>query len=151
MLFYFLLFHCFCIYLHVYTLFGPPSPAPTPKQNLFCPLVLWFCRRKNIKDDKKNKVFLLVWDKDSYTERFLVFPCTNVLQPKLVHLYQTSSLLSWSPSHSGLYQFKITIFIPNTVNTSIHKFLVSFSFPIPPVRSLPLICDLCPIILLHLL
>jgi hypothetical protein len=37
---------------------------------------------------------LLVWRKDSYTGRFLVlFPCTCVLQPKLVHLYQTSSLL----------------------------------------------------------
>jgi hypothetical protein len=37
---------------------------------------------------------LLVWDKDSYTERFLaLLPCTCVLQPTLVHLYQTSSLL----------------------------------------------------------
>jgi hypothetical protein len=37
-------------------------------------------------------VFLLVWDKDKYTEKFLVFPCTCVLQPTLVCLYQTSSL-----------------------------------------------------------
>jgi hypothetical protein len=38
--------------------------------------------------------FLLVWDKDSYAEKFLaLLPCTFVLQPKLVHLYQTSSLL----------------------------------------------------------
>jgi hypothetical protein len=37
---------------------------------------------------------LLVWDKDSYIERFLaLLPCTCVLQPTLVHLYQTSSLL----------------------------------------------------------
>jgi hypothetical protein len=42
-------------------------------------------------------VFLLVWDKDSYTGIFFVlFPCTCVLQPTLVHLYQTSSLL---PGH----------------------------------------------------
>jgi hypothetical protein len=40
---------------------------------------------------------LLVWDKDSYTERFLaLLPCIYVLQFKLVHLYQTSSLL---PGH----------------------------------------------------
>jgi hypothetical protein len=40
-------------------------------------------------------MFLLVWDKDSYTERFLaLLPCTCVLQLTLVHLYQTSSLLS---------------------------------------------------------
>jgi hypothetical protein len=39
--------------------------------------------------------FLLVWDKDSHTERFLaLLPCTCVLQPTLVHHYQTSSLLS---------------------------------------------------------
>jgi hypothetical protein len=39
-------------------------------------------------------VFLLVWGKDSYTERFLVlFPHTCVLQPTLVHLCQTSLLL----------------------------------------------------------
>jgi hypothetical protein len=38
--------------------------------------------------------FLLDKDKDSYTERFLaLLPCTCVLQPELVHLYQISSLL----------------------------------------------------------
>jgi hypothetical protein len=32
---------------------------------------------------------LLVWDKDSCMERFLtLLPCTSVLYPKLVHLYQ---------------------------------------------------------------
>jgi hypothetical protein len=30
----------------------------------------------------------------------------------LVHLYQTSSLFLSPPSHSGLCQFKITIFAP---------------------------------------
>jgi hypothetical protein len=34
---------------------------------------------------KEDKAFLLV--KDSYTERFLeLLSCTNVLQPKLIHL-----------------------------------------------------------------
>jgi hypothetical protein len=38
--------------------------------------------------------FLLLWDKESYTGRLLMlFPCICILQPKLVHLYQTSSLL----------------------------------------------------------
>jgi hypothetical protein len=44
------------------------------------------------KDDKKNMVFLLVWNEDSYIWRFLVFPCICVLQPRLVHLNHTSSL-----------------------------------------------------------
>jgi hypothetical protein len=46
-------------------------------------------------DNKKDIAFLLVWDKDSSTERFLeLLPGTCVLQPKLVHLCQTSSLHS---------------------------------------------------------
>jgi hypothetical protein len=38
----------------------PPSSAnPTnPEQNLSCPPVLWFCRRKNIKGKKRNMTFL---------------------------------------------------------------------------------------------
>jgi hypothetical protein len=67
-------FYCFYIYLHVYTLFEPPSPTPSPAswQNLFCPLVLQFCWRKNLKDNKEKWHFLLVWDKDSYTGRFFL-------------------------------------------------------------------------------
>jgi hypothetical protein len=72
----------------VYTLFEPPSLPPLPH-----PASVQFCWRKNIRD-KKSIAFLLVWDKDSYTERFLaLLPCTCVLQSTLVHLYQTSSLL----------------------------------------------------------
>jgi hypothetical protein len=48
-------------------------------------------------NNKKDIAFSLVWDKDSYTEGFLaLLPCTSVLQPKLIHLYLTFSLL---PSH----------------------------------------------------
>jgi hypothetical protein len=46
------------------------------------------CWRENIRDNKKNIAFLLVWDKDSYTERFLVLsPWIYILQLKLVHLF----------------------------------------------------------------
>jgi hypothetical protein len=95
------------IYSYVHTLFGPflsPTPCLLPlpytpltcRQNLFCPL-LQFCWRKDIRNNKKDTAFLLAWDKDRYTRRFLaLLPCTCVLQPKMVHLYQTSSLL---PSH----------------------------------------------------
>jgi hypothetical protein len=68
----------------------PPPPPFTTWQNLFCLLVLWFCCRENIRDNKKDIVVLLV----CYTERFLaLLPCTCVLQPALVQLCQTSSLL----------------------------------------------------------
>jgi hypothetical protein len=69
-----------------------PHPAPS-RQNLFHPL-LQFCWRENIRYNKKDLAFLLVCEKHRDTERFLaLLPCTCVLQPTLVHLYQTSSLL----------------------------------------------------------
>jgi hypothetical protein len=85
-----------CVYIICTTfILLPLSPTPPTPQILFCPPVLWFCRRKNIKDKKRNMAFLLVWDKGSYTRRFLVlFPCIYVLQSQLVHLYQSSSLHS---------------------------------------------------------
>jgi hypothetical protein len=87
---FFFFFNRFYIYSHVYTLFGSPSSPHL----LFHPLVLWFCWRENIRDNKKDIVFLLVGDKDSYTERVLVLlPCTCVLKPTLVCLCQISSLL----------------------------------------------------------
>jgi hypothetical protein len=63
--------HCLC---HLPLL---PLKPPVSRQNLFHPLVLWFCWRETIGDKKEDILFLLVWDKDSYTERFLVLlPCT---------------------------------------------------------------------------
>jgi hypothetical protein len=66
-----------------------------------CSTILFsdFVERENIGDNKKDIAFLLVWDKDSYTERFLaLFPCTCVLQltTQSCHLCQTTSLL---PGH----------------------------------------------------
>jgi hypothetical protein len=74
----------------------PPVPSsPLPPEPIL-PTVLWFCRRKNIK--KRNMARLLVWDKDSHTGSCLVlFPCIYVLQPQLVHLYQSSSNLVLFP------------------------------------------------------
>jgi hypothetical protein len=70
------------------------APPPISGRNLILPLVLWFCWRKSLRDNKKDVAFFLVWDKDRNTERFLLLlQCTCVLQPTLVHLYQTSSLL----------------------------------------------------------
>jgi hypothetical protein len=111
-----------------------------------------FCWRENIGDNKKKKdtMFLVVWDRDSYIERFLVLlPCTCVLQPKLVHLCQTSSLL---PSHLPIVasQFKITLLAPLQWAHQTHS---SFRFPslsLFLLYVLPLVCDPCPIILLHL-
>jgi hypothetical protein len=96
--------------------------------------------------------FLLVWGKDSYTKRLLVLlPCTCVSLPALVHLCQTSLLLPWSPSHSGLCQFKITIFAPLQWA---HKTLSNFRFLSLSLfllcMFLPLVCDPGPITLLHL-
>jgi hypothetical protein len=51
--------------------FSSPSllyTHPTSRQNLFCPLVLQLCWRENIRDNKKDVAFLLVWDKDNYTD-----------------------------------------------------------------------------------
>jgi hypothetical protein len=77
----------------------PPSPTsptshPGSRQNLFHPLLLRFCWRENLRANKKDIAFFLVWDKDSYTNRFpALLPCICVLQSTLVHFYQTSSLL----------------------------------------------------------
>jgi hypothetical protein len=68
-----------CAYI-VGAFLPPPSPI-TPlasRQNLLCPL-LQFCWREDISDNKKDIAFLLVWDKDSYTERFpALLPCTCI-------------------------------------------------------------------------
>jgi hypothetical protein len=65
------------MYIHCLGHFSPMLPAPSLsphpphfRQNLFCPL-LQFCWREDISNNKKDTVFLLVWDKDSCTERFL--------------------------------------------------------------------------------
>jgi hypothetical protein len=83
----------------VYIIWATSSSPSLLGRTCSTTLVLRFCWRENIKDNKKDTAFLLVWDKNSYTERFLVLlPCLCVFHPTLICLYQTSSL----PSHSGL-------------------------------------------------
>jgi hypothetical protein len=145
----------------MHTLFGPllpPTPCPfllpqTPlisRQNLFCPL-LQFCWREDKTNDKKDIVLLLVWDKDSYTERFLaLLPCTCVLHPEFVQLYQTFTLL---PHHLPIVisvSFRLLYLPLYSGNIKHFQVLGLLPFPIPPVGVLPLVCDPCPIILLHL-
>jgi hypothetical protein len=76
-----------------FPLHPPPSlPGRTCSILLFSNFV-----EEKTRDNMKGIAFLLIWDKDTYTERLSeLLPCTCVLQPALVHLYQTSSLL---PGH----------------------------------------------------
>jgi hypothetical protein len=56
---------------------------------------------------------LLAWDKDNYTKRFLaLLPCTCILQPKFGSSLSDLFTTSWSPSYSGLCQFKIALLAP---------------------------------------
>jgi hypothetical protein len=136
-LFYFIIltFTYMCIHCLGH-LFFPPQRSG---HNLFCPLVLRFCWRENIRDNKKDIVFLLVWDKDSYPNRFLALlrcPCT--LQPTLVVLYLKSSLLpsllsmeasaSLRLLYSLLYSkhinhFQVLAFLPFPYSSHVHSSL----------------------------
>jgi hypothetical protein len=85
---------CFIVFMFTFTCIHYfATHNPTSSRTCSALLFSDFVGEKNIKDNKKNMQFLLVWDKDSYTGRFFVFTCICVLQPILVHLYRTSSLL----------------------------------------------------------
>jgi hypothetical protein len=100
----------------------------------------------------RKTVFLLVWDKDSYTERLLaLLPRTCVLQPTLIHLYQTSSIfLSLLPivAFASLKLLYLLLYSEHLNHIQVLDFLpFTYSSHVHP----PLVCDPCPIILLHLL
>jgi hypothetical protein len=114
-----------------------PPPTPDSRQNLFCPL-LWFYGRENLRENKKDIAFLLVWDKDRYIERFLVLlPCTCVLQPTLIHFYQTFSLLLGHLSRVASANLRLLYLLLNRENINHIQVLGFVPFPIPPVHSLP--------------
>jgi hypothetical protein len=135
--------NCLFIYSYVHMLFGtslPPATCPHPlfptplasRQNLFWPLH-WFCFRENIRDNKKDIALLLAWDKDSYTKRFLaLLPCTCCITTQIGSPLPDLFTTSQSRSHSGLCQFKITLFTPLQWAC---QTLSTFGFPTFPYSS----------------
>jgi hypothetical protein len=82
--------HCLC--QPPTHLLMPPNPH-LPGRNLFHHFFQFYWR-ENLRHNKKDISFLVIWDKDSYTERFLaLLLITGVLQSTLVHFYQASLLL----------------------------------------------------------
>jgi hypothetical protein len=72
------------------------------------------------------------------------------LQPELIHLYQISSLL---PGHLPIVasvSSRLLYLLLYSEHIKHFQVLDFLPFPIPPVHVLPLACDPCPIILLHL-
>jgi hypothetical protein len=123
------------------------TSLPASRQNLLYPLVLQFYWG----DNKKDIAFLLVWSKDSYTERFLaLLPCICVLQPTLVHLYQTSSLLPGSLPIVASASLRLLYSLLYSEHINHIQVLGFLHFPYSSVHILPLVYDPCPIILLHL-
>jgi hypothetical protein len=95
--------------------------------------------------------FLLVLDKDRYTGKFLVlFLHICVLQPKLVNLYQTSSLLPSSlpiVTSASLILLYLFLYSKHINHIQVFGFL-----PVPyPSRAQSPLTVTCPIILLHVL
>jgi hypothetical protein len=120
------------------------DPTPTSWQNLFSPLIFRFCWIENMKDKKKNMAFLLIWNKDNYTKRFLeLLPRTFVLQPVLGHLYQTSSLL---PGPLPIVASVSLRLIYSLLYREDYKPYSSFRFP---SLSLFLLCTVSPQCVIH--
>jgi hypothetical protein len=103
------------------------------------------------RDNKKDIAFLLVWGKNSCTERFLaLLPCTCVLQPTLVHFYQISSLLLGPLPIVASAILRLLYLLIYSECISHIQVLGFLPFPYYSMHVLPLACDPCPIILLHL-
>jgi hypothetical protein len=98
-----------CVYI-IFTTF--PQSLLLPLQNLFHPPVLWFYRRKNIKDNEKPWHFCWFEIKIAIQGDPCVVWCIYVLQPQITSSLSVLFSTSYSPSHSGLCQFKISIFVP---------------------------------------
>jgi hypothetical protein len=115
----------------------PQSPGRTYSTLLFSD----FCWRKKIKEKRE---VLLAWDKDNYIRRVLaLLLCTCVIQPKMVHLYQTSSLLP-SPLEivaSDSLRLLYSLFYSKHINHIQGFGFLPFS--IPPMCGLPLVCYPC--------
>jgi hypothetical protein len=90
---------------------NPPHPCPVSGKNLFLTLVLQFCWRENIGSNKIDIEFLLVWDKDNYTEIPSVGSTYLCIATHIGSSFPDLFTTSWSLSYSGLCQFKITLFL----------------------------------------
>jgi hypothetical protein len=114
----------------VHTLFGPLLP-PAPAPSLFWPFSPILLKRRHKQQWERQSIFAS-WD-DSYTERFLaLLPCTSVLQPKLIHLYLTFSLL---PGHLPILTSRCFKFSVLAALQWGHQTLPSFGFPTYPHTS----------------
>jgi hypothetical protein len=146
---------CVCVCVCVCTLYTHASKHSLRKplifgQNVFCTVVsLILLKRKKIGDNKKDMPFLLVWDKDQYSETFVVlFPHSCALQPTSVHLRQTSSVLPGPLSIVASVSLRLLYLLLYSEHIKPH-WSFSFPFPISPVCVLPFVCDPCPLVLLH--
>jgi hypothetical protein len=101
--------------------------------------------------NKKNILFLLVWDKDSYIERFIaLLPCTCELQPTLLQLCQTSTLLPGPLPIVASVSLRLLYSLLYGEHINHIQILGFLSFLYSTMCFLPLLCEPCPIILLHL-
>jgi hypothetical protein len=126
----YLFLHLFiCVYIVRTT--SPSSPLPPQPlftyRNLFCVLALQFCWRENI---IRKTAFLLVWDKDKlYREIPIIASIKMCIATHIGWSLPDLFTTSWFSSHSGLCQFKITVFAPLQWAHQPHS---SFSFlPFP--------------------
>jgi hypothetical protein len=99
----------------------------------------------------KDIAFLLVWDKDSCTERFRVLlPCTCVLQFTLVHFYKTSLLLLGPLLIVATNNLRLLYSLLNREHINYIQVVDFLPFPYSSHVCSPLsLCDQCPIVLLH--
>jgi hypothetical protein len=121
-----------------------PSLNSASAHNVLHPLFSNFCCRENIRDRQKDIVFLLVWGNDTYIEKFLaLLPLTCVLQPTLVHLYQTSSLLPSPLSIGASASLRLLYLLLYTEHINHIQVLGFLPFPYSScVHSPPSVCPM---------
>jgi hypothetical protein len=139
--FYFINFAFTFMYtLHVYIIWSTyPLPLSCLQEEPILPCCSPIMLKKKTYRIKRKRAFLLLWGGDSYTERFLVlFPCICVLQLKLVHLYQTSSLLPSSLPIAASASLRLLHSLLHSEHISYIQVFYFFSFPYPSHVQSPL-------------
>jgi hypothetical protein len=82
----------------------PSNPHPCFQAEPVHSHLLWFYWRENIKDNKKDILFMLVRDKDNYTDRFLAFASAHLCIASHIGSFLPDLFpKSWSTFHSGLW------------------------------------------------